>query len=163
MQNLNKVAFVDLEQVFMNISERTYVLNQIFGFEQQAIKNFEQLLHNQMVEETEKKIKIKRRQEINLAYFLQCCLFHFENKVSDPQEQQQEIKKIKTRMTILQNDVPQRDTGLLQRMTLIMNKGLLNDIPDHDLDFTKEEIKNIRNELKESLRLKYLYKNSSIN
>ena len=43
-------------------------------------------------------------------------------------------------MTILSQNVPRRETGLLQKMTLIMKKGLLNDIPQDDADDLKDEI-----------------------
>ena len=47
-------------------------------------------------------------------------------------------------------------------MTLIMTKGLLNDIPQNDADDLKDEIEIINSEIKEIIKKKFYYKNSAI-
>lgn len=47
-------------------------------------------------------------------------------------------------------------------MTLIMQKGLLNDVPQDDIEDLKNEIEMASKEVKETKMNKYLYKNSAI-
>lgn len=88
MQNLSKATYVDLEQVFLNVSERTYILHQIFGLGEQEQKEFNQLANELVKKEKVKKIKIIKQDEMNLPFLLHCCLIQFQKKNDSPIQQQ---------------------------------------------------------------------------